>query len=178
MSSLLGLKKDGRRTILAKKIQLETNHGMLDLLFILILLASFAISALIIVMIGARVYQNVTVEMQSNFDLRIPLSYISTKVKQHDAKGAVQLMTKEGTEVLVLTSLENQTSYETWVYAYHNQLYEVMIKKGEQVAIADGMAILPLQGLDLKMDSNKLLQVTSYNKAGKKLDLFLNIRSD
>ncbi len=172
------MEKDSVQTNLAKKIQGSTNHGMLDLFFIIILLSAFAISALIIVMIGARVYQNVTAEMQSNFDLRIPLSYISTKVKQHDAKEAVQLLTKENTDVLVLSSTDQQVSYETWIYTYDQQLYEIMVKKGQQFSLADGLAILPLEGLDLKMEQSKLLQITSYNKEGATLELFLDMRSD
>ncbi len=172
------LATEGERPLLSKRLHLQTNRSMLDLFLILVLLCGFTISALIIVMIGANVYKSVAGDMQSNFDLRIPLSYISTKVKQHDQAGAVYISEKEGTQVLILESTENKVVYETWIYPRDNQLYEVMIEKGQELSLSDGMAILPIKGLDIKMNTPSLLQVTSYDQTGKTLDLSLNLRSD
>lgn len=168
--------KNGSNMLIARKMKLHTNRSLLDLLFILILLFTFAVSALVIVMIGANSYKSVVDEMQSNYDLRIPLSYISTKVKQHDQAGAVHLVLREGITVLVLESTSGKTQYETWIYPYGHQLYEVLLEKGEAIALADGLAILPILGLDIKMN-NKLLSVRSYDATGKTLDLSLNLRS-
>ncbi len=162
---------------ISETIQLKTNRGAMDLLFILILLFTFSVSSLVIVMIGANVYKSVVDDMQSNYDLRIPLSYIATKVRQHDQSGAINLTLKEGTNVLVLESTADKVSYETWIYAYDHRLYEVLLQKGETINLADGMAILPVTGLDLKMPTNKLLELTSYDANGKTLDLSLNLRS-
>ena len=159
-------------------IQLKTNRSIMDLLFILILLFTFSVSSLVIVMIGANVYKSVVDDMQSNYDLRIPLSYIATKVRQHDESGAIHLTLKEGTSVLVLKSTADKVSYETWIYAYDHKLYEVLLQKGETIKLADGMAILPVTGLDLKMPTNSLLEVTSYDASGKTLDLSLHLRSN
>jgi len=163
--------------ILAKKLQIHTDRGVLDLLFILILLFIFAVSSLVIVMIGANAYKSVVNDMQANFDLRIPLSYISTKVQQHDETNAIHLLEKEGTDVLVLESTADSTSYETWIYVYDHQLYEVLLEKGQTMDLSSGMAILAVSGLDLKMTDSSLLEITSYDNTGKTLSLSLNLRS-
>ena len=163
--------------LITKKVQLHTNRSVLDLLFILILLFTFAVSALVIVMIGANVYKSVVDDMQSNYALRIPLSYISSKIKQHDQAEAVHLVLKEGTPVLVLDSTIDEVAYENWIYAYDHQLYEVLLEKGDTLVLSDGITIMPLVGLDFNMPSDGMLEIRSYDAAGESLDLTLSLRS-
>ena len=51
--------------------QRNENKHMVDVLFVIILFCVFAVSALILVMIGANVYKKTVNDMDSNFNSRI-----------------------------------------------------------------------------------------------------------
>ena len=66
----------------------QTTHAI-DFLFTITLLAFFAISALLAVVIGARVYERITENMSINYDSRTSIAYVTEKIRQHDAAGGV-----------------------------------------------------------------------------------------
>ena len=153
-------------------------HSLFELLLMLFLLFIFAASALIVVVIGADVYSNINHNMDSNYDLRIPLSYVSNKIRQADREGAVSLQTKEGTTVLVLQSVQNGSNYETWIYEYEGYLYEVLYEQGQGLGLEAGTPVIPVNGFSMKMEADNLLTLTANDASGKRLDLRLALRSD
>lgn len=153
------------------------SKGAVNTLFILGLLLVFVISAFILVLIGADTYKKIAGDMESNFERRTPLSYIATKIREADQKDQVAIEQKEGTDVLVLEQTLEGIAYETWIYEYQGNLYEVFIEKGTSLALADGMRMIEMQGLKMERLENNLLRFESMDKAGKTLELVINLRS-
>lgn len=153
-------------------------QSLFELLLMLFLLFIFAASALIVVVIGADVYANINRNMDANYELRIPLSYVSNKIRQADSEGAVSLQMKEGTSVLVVESVENGANYETWIYEYEGYLYEVLYAQGEGLGLEAGTPVIPIKGFSMKMEAGNLIALTAKDTTGKSLDLRLSLRSD
>ena len=155
----------------------ERTRSMTELLLMLVLLSIFAISALVIVMTGAGVYQSIAEDQNSNADLRIPLSYVTNKVHQADAAGQVRVIEREGTTVLVLSYQEEQASYETWIYALEGQLYEVTVASGSTLRLADGIAVMPVRSFQIKQDGPRMLLLTVGDASGQALSTRVALRS-
>ena len=62
-----------------------------DILFVLVLFLVFTSSALAVILLGARVYQSTSSRMESNYNVRTALAYVSEKIRQNDESGAVSL---------------------------------------------------------------------------------------
>ena len=61
------------------------------MLFILALFAVFMISALFIVLFGARIYKKVVADADTNYNARTSIAYISEKIRQHDSEDGVSV---------------------------------------------------------------------------------------
>lgn len=160
-----------------KQSKFDYSHKPLDFIFILILLCVFSFTSLILVVLGANVYESTANRMDSNFELRTPLSYITTKVRQYDSEGAVWLTEKDGVTALVLETNDNNQLCQTWIYQYKDYLYEIYIDKGAKFNLSDGIAMIPSYGLDLSM-KNQLLQISAYDSHGKSMKVSLALRSN
>ena len=75
---------------------------MVDFLFTIALFCAFAATSLIVVIIGANVYQGTVRGMNENYALRTSLSYVSQKVRQNDGAGEIHIGTLDGVPALVL----------------------------------------------------------------------------
>lgn len=159
-----------------RKYKLNMNSAPLDFIFILALLCVFAFGALMAVILGANTYKGIKDDMDSNFELRTPLSYISTKVRQNDDAGAVSIIQKEGIDALVLEKQDNGVACQTWIYEYDHSLYEVYIEKGAPFALEDGMSVIPSYGLDFSLKGD-LLKVSAKDHLGNSRSLSLSFRT-
>ena len=160
-----------------RKFRLNIGHTSLDFIFILALLCVFAFGALMAVVLGSNTYKEIKDSMDSNYELRTPLSYISTKVRQHDDSNSIQIINKEGIDALVLENPDNGKICQTWIYQYENSLYEVYLDKGTEFSLADGLAIIPSYGLEFNLKDN-LLHVEATDHQGKTRALSLSFRTD
>ena len=104
--------------------QNKTRH-MVDILFVLALFAVFALSALLLVMFGSKIYQNTVTGMNENYTLRNSYSYITEKIRQSDTENSVQIGLIQDASAIVITTETNQTLYETYLYYYDG--YEELI---------------------------------------------------
>lgn len=76
---------------------------VVDFLFTLALFCVFAASALMVVVIGANVYRQTVRGMDSNYDSRTSLTYLTEKVRQNDAANAVTIRSVGDSPALVLS---------------------------------------------------------------------------
>ncbi len=138
----------------------------------------FVVSAFMLVLIGADAYKKIARDMESNFERRTPISYITAKIRGADQKGQVMIVSKEGYDVLVLGQTLDGVEYETWIYAYEGQLYEAFIEKGTPIALADGMGMIEVQGLKMEEQKDRLLRFEAMDHLGKTLELVISLRSE
>lgn len=156
--------------------KLHLRHRPLDAIFVIVLLCVFTFGSLMLVIVGANIYGNITDNMDNNFQHRTTLSYISTKIRQNDAADAVSIVEKEGIHALVLKTLDGNEAAETWIYEYDNALYEIYINEGSSFQLSDGLPIIPSYGLDMKIEDT-LLQLSTLDQDGQSRVLRISLRS-
>ena len=73
------------------------------------------------------------------------MQYITTRVRQADARGMVSVRSEEGRTALVLSEEIEQERYETLVYSYDGYLRELFTEAGLGLDLEFGELILPIQ---------------------------------
>lgn len=155
--------------------RLRDQHAV-DLLFTLALFCVFAASSLMVVLIGARVYQNTADSMGENFDTRTSLTYVTTKIHQNDTAGAVRVTHLGDRPALVLRQTYGSSVYENWIYCYDGKLREVLIAQGSSFDPATGQAIMDLQDFTVERPGGNLLRLHVTDLSGRETSLTVSLR--
>jgi len=160
----------------------KSSRHMVDFLFALALFCVFAATALLVVLIGARVYKSTVDGMNINFDRRTSLSYVATKVRQFDHDGAVTIEDLNGTPVLAMRQSVGEATYLTMVY-YHDgalrerSVNEVLIKEGGGLSAADGNIVMYLQDFSMHELAPGLFSFVSVDRNGTPSELVVGLQS-
>lgn len=150
---------------------------MIDLLFPVALFFVFALSALTVILIAARIYQSTTESSSLNFTSRTCLSYISEKVHQNDINGAVTLGSFDGCDALILKQSVGEDTYCTYIYADHNELKELFLKDGAAADASSGRKILDIQDFSIERISDNLLKFSCTDQNDQTAFTVIGIRS-
>lgn len=123
---------------------------VIDFLFPIALFFVFALSALTVILLATHVYQETTTESSMNYTAQTSLSYIREKISQADQDGGVALTTLDGCDALCLTTVQKDTVYHTYIYAYQGALRELFVREGSDVSVADGREILDIKTFSME----------------------------
>ena len=164
--------------------QKQEKHFIVDILFVLALFGVFAVSALIVVTIGADVYQHTVRDMSRNYDSRTAIAYISEKLRQSDAAledgtPTIRLSSLSGQPALALRSEEEEGTFCTWLYLYDGYLRELYVREDADLGgsmLAAGEKILALSSLEYELVSDGLITVSMTLPDGQSVVLYLSVR--
>lgn len=140
-------------------------------------LAVFALLAfciLAVLVTGAGVYNRLTEAGSTGFDSRTLRSYLTTRVRQADARDQLSLAEFGGSPALVLREgLEGET-YLTRIYCHDGYLRELFTPETGTFSPEDGEKLLPLQSFHiLRQDDLLVLELSFPNGVRRELILFL-----
>ncbi len=136
----------------------EKKHTI-DFLFVITLFFVFSISSLLLIVFGAKIYQNTVEKMQSNYQERTSLAYISEKIKQHDAHNAVTIETYQGIDSLVLSETIGESTYYTYIYYYDGYIRELLTADPGDLGPNAGNKIIEATDFFIKEEQNNLYQI-------------------
>lgn len=102
------------------------------------------------VLMGSRVYENITKRSDENFSGTTALSYIANKIRQGDREDAVDIIEVDGTPVLQLKQKVGDEMYHTWIYWKDGQIRELFTDENSGLGLEDGLEILECDGLPWK----------------------------
>ena len=157
--------------------QNKSRH-MIDSVFVISLMLMFVICALSVIAIGAGVYRKNVSSMQENNSRRIASAYITEKVRQADAGGAVFGKDIFGENALVLQEEKNGVLYDTYIYEFDGNLMELFARDDlDAFYPQSGQTILEIDSLDVKDVSDDLFEVTITLVDGTTDNLFIAKRS-
>ena len=150
-----------------------------DVLFTLTLFAVFAAASLIVVFIGAEVYSATIARADTSFEINTTLSFVTTKIRQHDSYDAVRLDDVSGTQALVLTRAIGDAYFETWIYHYDGVLRE-LFKNRENVDalwLGAGQALVNVHYLSFAMLADGLIEISARSEDGTYARALVSISS-
>ncbi len=152
----------------------QRKKSIVDSLFLLLLFGAFLLSALFIVLFGARIYQKTADTTNRNFGLRTSVSYITEKIHQMDSLDGVSVLPVDGTEVLRLTTVAETGTYYTYLYYYDGYLKELTASESMTFRKENGTDILELQDLTIKQISPSLLYFEVTTKDNEETAFFVS----
>jgi len=129
----------------------------------------FAVSVLMVLMLGANTYKNVTDMSRDGDSERSVLSYIWTKIKNSDDAGQIYVGDFHGLSALYIIEDIAQTQYITTVYHYDGWVYELFCEAGLEFTPENGTQIIRIDYLTFDNLDNGSIKVSS---GGKDLLIF------
>ncbi len=126
----------------------------LDMIFALSLFTVFAVTALLLVYSGTRVYENIAQHMESEFTSRTAISYIRKQINQNNIAGAISLGEIEGSEALVIKETLPEGEFVRYIYFHEGYLCELFTKADIVPTKVAGQEVLEISGLDIKKQGN------------------------
>ncbi|MDE6961187.1 MAG: DUF4860 domain-containing protein [Lachnospiraceae bacterium] len=158
------------------RFQTRSSH-VIDLIFPIALFFVFAASSLSVLILAADIYASTTNRMAANDQNRTVLAYISEKIRQNDAQGAVGMSVVDGTDCLTMSAVYNGTPCTTYIYEYEGMLKELFINDGILFSLKDGKDIMEIASLSIEQLDEQVYQFTAVDSDGCKSSLITSERS-
>lgn len=159
------------------RFQMKRKH-MIDFLFPIALFFVFALSALAVILFATRTYQDTTEHSALNYTARTSLSYISEKLHQNDADGAIEIGSFDGNDAVIMKQAYENETYYTYIYADGQELKELFVKEGAEVSAASGQTILKVQDFTIRQATDDLIRISCSDEDGNQASAFVSIKSD
>lgn len=150
----------------------------MDSIFVVALFTVFAITAFLLILIGAKQYQHTANTMDLNYESRTISSYLTEKIRQNDTAGAISLCQLEGTPALAIQTIENDVTYITYIYHHNEALREIMVTSDSVFSLESGQQIIQTAGFYPEYLENNLIKISITTTEGTTEYLYLTLHSD
>lgn len=158
------------------KFHTKRKH-MIDIIFPIALFVVFALSALTVLLLAARIYRFTTENSALNYTARTGLSYISEKIHQNDVGGQVAIGELNGQEALVMLQEYDGTKYYTYIYVYDNELRELFIKEDAKTELNAGTSIMEIRDFSMEQQKEGLFRFTCTDQNDQTYSILVTVRS-
>ena len=157
-----------------------TGGKKIDTIFVLIIFSVFALSVLMVLILGASIYKNMTDIKREDQGERSLLSYIWTKVKNGDKAESIHIGDFHGQSALYFDEEIVGIKYTTAIYQYEGWVYELFSEVGIDFLPEDGVQVMRINDLlfeeyeygmiKVSTGSRSLLLYPRSGKAGERFD--------
>ncbi|MCI5773390.1 MAG: DUF4860 domain-containing protein [Erysipelotrichaceae bacterium] len=145
---------------------------VVEILFTLILFTVFVVGSFFILLTGANAYQKQITQNNSIEQLRLPLSYISTKLHQADGD-LVAIQNIEGIDCLLIEEEIDGKLYVNMIYHRDGNLYESFSAK-EIMSLDNGEKVCEINELKMaKHDNSYYFEVINDQGDSRNLEMVL-----
>jgi len=149
----------------------------IDSVFVIALFTMFAVTAFLLILIGAKQYQHTADTMDANYESRTISSYLTEKIRQSDSQGQISIVELENHSALALETVENDVTYITYIYYYDNALREIVVNDSSVFSLGTGQEIIKTGGFETELVDDDLLKITITTTNEEKQTLFLSLHS-
>jgi len=140
------------------KIQRSRN---IDTIFVLIVFSIFAISILMVLMLGASIYRNINdISHDGEFE-HTALSYVWTKVKNFDNADSIYLGYFHGISALFIDEYFGGTHFRTAIFHHDGWLCEIFSQASLEFRPSDGIRIVRVDQLNFEPYIHDLIRAST-----------------
>jgi len=101
--------------------------SLVPVLFVLTLFLLLAFTSVSVILAGGNVYEKISGNMEKNYDKRVALSYLTTKIRQNDGGGNIYAEDKNGVKMLAIKETDGSDEYVTYIYYYGGYIREIYL---------------------------------------------------
>lgn len=156
---------------------LKRQKSIVDVIFMITVFGVFMLSALFVVLFGAKIYKRTAHDMSVNFNSRTALAYVTEKVHQHDRRGGVDITIKDGKPVLKLTQYINSDEYCTYLYEHDGYLKELTAKGDVGLVKSAGKEILKISEFTAQKENDSLYRFEIMDDEGNATQFYVSLCS-
>ncbi|MCR5405896.1 MAG: DUF4860 domain-containing protein [Lachnospiraceae bacterium] len=156
---------------------LKRQKSIVDVIFMITVFGVFMLSALFVVLFGAKIYRRTAHDMSVNFNSRTALAYVTEKVHQHDRRGGVDITIKDGKPVLKLTQYINSDEYCTYLYEHGGYLKELTAKGDIDLVKSAGKEILKISEFTAQKENDSLYRFVIADDEGNETQFYVSLYS-
>lgn len=156
---------------------LKRQKSIVDVIFMITVFGVFMLSALFVVLFGAKIYKRTAHDMSVNFNSRTALAYVTEKVHQHDRRGGVDITIKDGKPVLKLTQYINSDEYCTYLYEHGGYLKELTAKGDIDLVKSAGKEILKISEFTAQKENDSLYRFVIADGEGNETEFYVSLYS-
>jgi len=128
------------------------SHSM-NIVFVILLLGIFALAAVFVAVLGAKIYESGAKRMQDNFDARASVVYLSEMIRTAENPGAITTRNLAGAgDALVIPQSANGNVYESWVFVVDGQLCETVVAAGDKPVPGAAQQIMPITSFKVSQE--------------------------
>ena len=153
----------------------KRNKSIVDFLFILALFGAFAITALFVVLFGARIYESTVNNMNSNYEKRTAMSYVTEKIRSHDYTDGANV--DETGSILKLYQTTGDKKYVTYLFVADGYLKEFTADEDYDFDYKAGTKILAVKDFSVKKENDSLYRFNITDTNGEKTEFFVTLYS-
>lgn len=146
-------------------------------IFIMLLYLFIVVLSVMIISLGKNIYDKINQDRNTNYELRVSLSYIANKIRQSDKNGALKIKELHGVNALVINEVYDEENYQTWIYFYHGAIYEMFVDEETRFDLSDGMKVVEANSFNIEEINHNLYKFTAVSNE-ESSDLYLSIYSN
>lgn len=135
------------------------NKHIIDFLFLLGLFVIFVLSALMLIMIGANVYQKTVNNMQINYEGRTAYAYLTEKFRQNDMNGKVVISENDNGQFVAFYETINDEEFVTYLYENEGYLMELFTRVSAEFDPHAGQKITEVSAFQISAVEVNLFRV-------------------
>ena len=163
----------------------EIKKTRMEMVFVLLLLAVFAGSILLVLMMGAASYGNLVERDEKSFTARTNVQYLATKIRHYDEIDSITIgsfsdrndTTADDISTLYLRMELDGDYYYTKIYYYDGYIRELLCMENDELEPLDGAEIVAAKGLEFEQRED-LLHYSIIGENGEKNEMMLQLRSN
>lgn len=146
----------------------------IDTLFVLLLFALFAATALFVTVSGAAAYRSSAEQMEERFNKHTCINYITAKVRANNEADKISVGDLDGINALCITDSFDGIKYVTYIYQYDGMVRELFCNADISLPPSAGSALTEAKGLSFEMDGN-LFEVTFTDNDDKTTEFYISV---
>ena len=156
---------------------LKRDRSIVDVIFMITVFGVFMLSALFVVLFGAKIYKKTAHDMSVNFSSRTSLAYVTEKLHQHDRKNGLQIIEDPSGPILKMSQFVNSDEYCTYLYEYDGNLKELTVRGDVDLVRSAGKNILKLNSFSSTKVSDSLYRFNIEDDEGNKTEFYVSLYS-
>lgn len=155
-------------------LRLHSDTQKMDTVFVAALFVLFAMTACLLVLIGARQYRATASAMNKNYEIRTAASYLTEKIHQNDCSAGISIVEFAGGNALALAD-ETDSSYTTYIYYYDGYLRELFVGENAVYTPDSGQEIVACDAFEPELIRSGLILATVTDTDGIPHKIYLDI---
>lgn len=151
----------------------RTRHSI-DAVFSVLLFGLFALMLLLLILFSAEAYRVSVNGLEENQNLHTAMTYVTTKIRQHDGENDIYPGTIENMSALCLNDIIDHEIYTTYIYYDGTNLKELFTMPEASVSATLGTTIAELNDFQVQWTDSGFLKLYMEDTDGKSGELLLH----